>query len=418
MTQLIRTPALRVALVSVHGDPLATIGSEEAGGQNVYVRELARALTRRGHRVDVFTRHRQGRLPELLAMGDARVIRLPAGPVGFVERRRLFPYLGEFVRQIRDLGRVMGGGYHVLHTNYWLSGWVGMQLADHWGIAQVHTHHSLGAVKYAASGEVPEQGRQRLEIEQDLIASCHIVATTPQEVSLMRRHYGAARKMTIIPCGFDDEIFHPRDPRAARAELGLPEAAPLIVFVGRLNRQKGLETLLRALAGSRRSAELAIAGGWDPDTPDYLEYVRIRRLVRDLGLNERVHFLGKLTPERLALAYSAADLCAVPSHYESFGMVALESMACGTPVVASKVGGLQFTVVEGETGALVPPQDEIAWAQALERLLSAPEERRRLGEQGRRTALAEFTWSAVASRLERVYGDLRREAPRPRSVRA
>lgn len=398
-----RTP-LRIALVSVHGDPLLPTGSEEAGGQNVYVREVARMLAKRGHHVDVFTRGRTCRTAEVHPVGPYRVIRLPAGPVGFISRDHLFEHLPAFVRRAREFVSAEGGRYDVLHSNYWLSGWVGSRLTDAWQVPQLHTHHSLGAVKYAASGAIPPQGQQRLEIERGLLERAFIVATSPQDVASMRRHYGNPRQVAVIPCGIDETVFRPHRRDAARRALGLPDGE-LLAYAGRFDANKGIDCLVQAFArlSQTRSAHLALAGGFDPMATDQGEYQRIAGMIQDLGLRDRTSFLGKLDASRLALLYATADLCVVPSHYESFGLVAIEAMGCGTPVVASRVGGLQYTVRHLESGWLFPVRDSEALATACDRLLENDPQRRLMGRSALELVRRSFTWSKVAERLEELY---------------
>lgn len=396
---------LRIALLSVHGDPMLPTGSEEAGGQNVYVREVARTLAERGHQVDVFTRGRECRDTERHPVAGYRVIRVPAGPVGFISRDHLFPHLPEFVMRVRDFVHSEGHRYDVLHSNYWLSGWVGHHLSQGWRIPQWHTHHSLGAVKYAAEGRIPPQGRKRLAVEKDLLTSASIIATSPQDVASMQQHYQNPRDVTIIPCGIDDTVYYPHHRGRARRELGLPGDGALLAYAGRFDINKGLDCLIRAFARlkHRPSVHLAIAGGYDILADDGIEFQRISAMVQGLGLAPRTTFLGKLESTRLALLYSAADLCVVPSHYESFGMVAIEGMGCGTPVVASRVGGLQFTVRHKETGWLFPARDDVALAEACDRLLDNEDERLRMGRTALRHARRSFAWSKVAEQLEDHY---------------
>ncbi|HEY9857283.1 MAG TPA: glycosyltransferase [Stenomitos sp.] len=399
---------LRIALLSVHADPLLAIGSEEAGGQNVYVREVAKALAARGHSVDVFTRNRHGHEVEILTGPGFRDYRLPAGPRGFIPRTQLFPHLPAFMQSFEQTVRLEGERYDILHSNYWLSAWVGCRLSAKHGLPLVHTHHSLGAVKFATEGALPSHGPTRLEVEQAVIAHAGIVATSPQELAIMRQHYGPTTLCTIAPCGFDDAVFFPRAAPPLRRELGVAAGESLIVYAGRFDRNKGIDTLVRALSrlAPRRAVKVALAGGFDSQANDGKEFERIQALVSELGLADRVSFLGKLAPDRLAELYSAADLCGVPSHYESFGLTALESMACGTPVVASDVGGLRHTVRDGKTGLRVPPGEPVAFAAACEQLLGNPRLREAMGQAARQLAVRQFTWKAVASQLEGFYRSL------------
>lgn len=398
--------ALRLALVSVHGDPLAPIGSEGAGGQNVYVRELARALAARGHAVDIFTRSRAAAGNEVHRApgGGLRVIRIPAGPAGEVGRDRLFAHLPAFEAAVSDFSRRDGRAYDVLHTNYWLSGWVGLRLASRWRLPHFHTHHSLGHSKLSARGQgalAPE----RIDIEKALVQRARVVATSPQEVAVLREGYGPLGRVSVVPCGLDARVFVPAPQREARRRLGLGEETPLLLYAGRFDPGKGIDILLEALAVLRleRPVRLILAGAFSPEGPDGAEHRRLLALAEALGVRHALSFLGRLAPEELATAYAAADLCVVPSRYESFGLVAIESQACGTPVVASRVGGLPFAVREGQGGVFFPVGDAAALASACARLLSDAELRARLGRAGCRRVRSAFSWEAVAERLERRY---------------
>lgn len=399
---------MNILMISVHGDPLLPLGAEEAGGQNVYVREVARALASRGHQVDVFTRGRHCRTPEVHPAGPGiRVIRLPAGPVGFISRNHLFHHLPEWLGHLEAFVRADRRHFDVVHSNYWLSGACGLRIAAAWRIPQVHTHHSLGAVKYQAEGRVPPLGFVRIEQEEAILrAAAAVVATSPQEVANFRRHYASQGRVRVIPCGVDDRIFRPRDRVRAREALGLSRFGPVIGYVGRFTRTKGIDELLHAAPLLHERAHLLFAGGFDPAAGDRSDYDRVVALAEELGVSDRCTFLGRLRQEELAIVYSAADLCAVPSHYESFGMVAIEAMGCGTPVVASRVGGLQYAVEDERTGLLVPPRSPETLARACDRLLADEALRRGFGQRGAIRVQQQFTWGAVAQQLETLYAGL------------
>lgn len=402
----------RLALFSIHGDPLLPLGSEEAGGQNVYVREVARNLAEHHVDVDVFTRGRTCTRPEVHDLGPARVIRLPAGPTGFISRNNLFSHLPEFLKNVESYARWSGNRYDVVHTNYWLSGWVGLQLAERWAVPHVHTNHSLGLVKYQSEVALPPHARQRIRVETQIVArSNRIVATSPQERDILHRSYQGEGRVTIVPCGVDQRIFKPRNRKESRMALGLPRDVPLLAYAGRFDPGKGIETLIEALAILNRqgSCHLVLAGGFDPEGPDAAEFSRIVRRVDDLGLTNRTTFLGRVDSSRLAAVYSAADICVIPSHYESFGLVAIESMGCGTPVVASRVGGLQYAVQDGESGYLVAPRDPEAFARACSKVIADPGLRQRLSARGVQRVHHAFTWEAVAAQLDTLYLKIRQE---------
>jgi glycosyltransferase involved in cell wall biosynthesis len=286
-----------------------------------------------------------------------------------------------------------------------------MQLAGKWGCAQVHTHHSLGAVKYAANG-APRLGRQRLDVEDEIgRQAARVIATSPQEVESLARLYPSRARTAIVPCGVSS-LFRPRDQAACRIALGLPLEGPIVAYVGRFDPAKGIDTLVEAVRQlpDRHQPTVLFAGGYDPAARDSREFKRIQELVQSAGLRDQAVFLGRLEHERLALAYGAADLVVVPSHYESFGLVAVEAMGCGRPVIASEVGGLRYSVVHRETGLLVPVRDAKAFAGAITTLLDDAPLRQRMSVNAAGMVQRLFVWEAVAARLEAVYAEVARSA--------
>lgn len=401
--------SMRIALISVHGDPLVPIGAEEAGGQNVYVGEVGRALARRGHQVDIFTRGRDCSDIEIHPLNDRlQVVRLPCGPRGFLSRNSLFAHLPAFVAQMDRYARMTAATYDVIHSNYWLSGWAGMRQAREWNVAHVHTNHSLGAVKFAAEGGRHATGSMRLMVEEQVLASAHVIATSPQEVEVIRKAYVARPGVEVIPCGVDDQKFQPLDQAACRSSLGIAEDALVLGYVGRFDPLKGIETFVRAaaLVAADLPVQLVITGGYEPGAHDGREYERITALIDERGLTACTRMLGKVPQDALARVYAALDVCVVPSHYESFGLVTIEAMACGRPVVASRVGGLQYTVDEGHTGLLAPVKDAAAFATACRAILTQPELRERMGRAAFRRVQSLFTWDAVSRALEANYARL------------
>ena len=402
----------RLALISVSGDPAAEIGQEEAGGQNVYVRQVGLALAQQGWLVDMFTRRLS---PDQAAIvqhtPNCRTIRLTAGPSKFINRDEVFGYLPEFVQQFQEFQKQEGFEYPLVHTNYWLSSWVGMELKKHQPLKQVHTYHSLGAVKYRAVSNLPVIASTRLVVEKTCLETAErIVATSPQEEEHMRALVSLKGSIEIIPCGTDIERMGAIKRQQARQQLNIPPTAKVVLYVGRFDRRKGIETLVRAIAKSnwRTSPDLRliIAGGYRPGESDGLECDRIKDIVKELDLDSITTFPGRLTDEELPSYYAAADVCVVPSHYEPFGLVAIEAMACHTPVIASQVGGLQFTVIPEITGLLVPPKDDLGFAQAIDRILSNPELANQMAELGRQRVEIAMSWGSVAARLSNLYTKL------------
>jgi D-inositol-3-phosphate glycosyltransferase len=402
----------RIALISVSGDPAAEIGQEEAGGQNVYVRQVGLALAKAGWSVDMFTRRLSAdQLSVVQHTPNCRTIRLTAGPVKFISRDEVFDYLPEFVRQFQAFQQQAGLVYALVHTNYWLSSWVGMELRKQQPLKQVHTYHSLGAIKYRTISDLPAIAATRLATEKACLETVDcVVATSPQETEHMRSLVSAQGTIEMIPCGTDIERLGAIEREQARQQLNIPANAKVVLYVGRFDPRKGIETLVRAIANSSLRGEgdlrLIIAGGYRVGASDGLECDRIQGIVKELGLEAITSFPGRLSEADLPVYYAAANVCVVPSHYEPFGLVAIEAMACRTPVVASNVGGLQFTVIPEVTGLLVPPQNEMAFSQAIDRILSDPEWGEYLGQTARQRVEIALSWDSVASRLSCLYHKL------------
>jgi glycosyltransferase involved in cell wall biosynthesis len=399
-----------IALISVHGDPSAEIGKEEAGGQNVYVRQVGEALSRQGWQVDMFTRRTDPDQTEIVQHTETcRTIRISAGPQRFIPRDELFPYLPTFVEGFLKFQWQYGRQYPVLHTNYWLSSWVGMELKKKLFTAQVHTYHSLGIVKYQSVPSIPLIAHTRLEIEKRVLETAErIVATSPQEKDHMRSLVSPTKgHIDIIPCGTDITHFGSVSRTEARRKLGIALDEKVVLYVGRFDPRKGIETLVRAVGQSQSrkqgNVHLIVGGGSRPGQTDGLERERIEGIVAELEMGAMTHFPGLLNQAQLPTYYAAADVCVVPSHYEPFGLVAVEAMACGIPVIASKVGGLQFTVLDGKTGLLVPAKNEVAFAQAIDSILMHPDQQQRLGQGARSHVEVEFSWDGVASQLAKLY---------------
>ncbi len=399
----------KIAFISVHGDPSIEIGREEAGGQNIYVRQVGDALALQGWHVDMFTRQTQPDQDWVIEHSPGcRTVRLSAGSKSFVGRDQLFEYLPEFVDSFLQFQHHSETIYPIIHTHYWLSAWVGMQIRQHQPVKWVHTYHSLGAVKYDTVDTVSPIAERRLAVEKTCLetADC-VVATSPQEEDDLRSRVSATGTIEVIPCGTDLNRFGTVNRHRARQALELNPNAPIILYVGRFDPRKGIETLVRAMACSpmtdHLTAQLLIVGGSREGSKDSQERDRIVAIVDELGLGDRVRLTGRVPHDVLPVYYAAADVCVVPSHYEPFGLVAIEAMASRTPVVASAVGGLQYTIIPNETGLLTPVKDEAAIAQALHRIISDPDWRTQLGAAGRRRVESHFSWSGVASQLETLY---------------
>ena len=405
---------LRVAMLSVHTCPLAALGGKETGGMNVYVREVARELGRMGMTVDVFTRSQNPSIPRVVALGEgARVIHLPAGDEAPMGRVRLYEHLDEFVDGV-DAWRIARSiDYDLIHAHYWLSGVAGLRLKERWSVPVMQMFHTLGRLKNRVARSAAEQEPAiRLHEETRIVGACdRIVAANVVERAELVRDYGAAAaRIATIPCGVDTDLFVPGDRAAARGRLGLDEQ-PALLWVGRVAPIKGLDTLLDAVArlrASGRPVRLLIVGG-DADEAMSEHEVSLRRRIARLDLTSLVCFVGPQPQSVLPLYYAAADVTVLPSYYESFGMVALEAMACGSPVIASRVGGLVTTVRDGVTGFLIPEADVEALAERIGALVADPDLRWRIGREGVRWA-AQHRWACVAEAVCREYASLESRA--------
>jgi len=378
---------------------------------NVYVREVARALGRLGLEIDVFTRSQDPGIPEVVGLGPgARVIHVPAGPARPIARAAVADHLEAFADRVEAFRTREGARYDLIHSHYWLSGLSGLDLARRWDVPLVHMFHTLGAIKNAvARGSSDTEPPERISAEIRIAGGAdRIVAATPIERADLAWHLGADPvRVAVIPCGVDVELFRPRPSEPARQRLGL-DAEHVLLFVGRLTPIKGLETLLRALAvlrsdGLARSRlTLLVVGGAKGDEAGS---EHLRRVASELGVGAWVDFRGPQPQDVLPDYYAAADVCLMPSRYESFGMVALEAMASGVPVIASRAGGLAVTVQDGVTGRLVPEGDVSALARAVAALLGDEPARRALGVRGVEWA-RRYAWPAIGRSVADLYSEL------------
>lgn len=407
----------RVAMLSVHTCPLATLGGKETGGMNVYVRDLSRELSRRGIAVDVFTRSQSPTIPRISTgrLGQlGRVIHIPAGPERPHNKNLVFDHLPEFVRRVQDFVAQESIGYDLIHSHYWLSGWAALDLRDLWCLPVIQMFHTLGEMKNrVAQARGERESDRRIEVEGRVMRFAdRLIAATPLEKGQMSWLYGAdADKTSVVPAGVDLNLFRPIPRAEAKTRIGIPAHQKMILFVGRIQPLKGIDTLIRAMAQViSRYPDLVdnlcvsiIGGDPNPDSEvEQAEFERLEQLRADLGIGELVTFLGAKDQDTLVYYYSAAEMVVMPSHYESFGMVALEAMACGTPVIGSDVGGLSFSIEDGFNGYLVPGQDPGALADKIALLLRRPSLRDHLSEQAIRWT-ERYAWTYVADEILGVY---------------
>jgi D-inositol-3-phosphate glycosyltransferase len=423
MAHVLEPAGLRVAMLSVHTCPLAMLGGKKTGGMNVYVRDLSRELGRRGIHVDVFTRSQDDCVPHVshdLGYGG-RVIHVPAGPEQPIPLIAVGDYLDEFVDGVLAFAAAEAIHYDLIHSHYWLSGLVASRLRDAWQLQDgrtvpiVHMFHTLGHMKNRIAQDDSERAAPaRIEGEQAVLRLAdRIVVSTPAELAQLNWLYGAdMSKVTVIPPGVDLNRFQPIARPVAKEIVGIPLEDRNILFAGRIEPLKGIDTMLRAIAliqkrrpEAVRDVSVSIVGGdpWSDDLDD--EMARLQTLRQKLDIHDLVTFLGSKDQDILPYYYAAAEMVVMPSHYESFGLVALEAMATGTPVIASEVGGLAFLVRDGETGFHVPSRDPEALAEKIYALLAEDGCRKDMGlralEHARR-----YAWPRIANRMLGLYREM------------
>ncbi|MFG2719731.1 glycosyltransferase [Streptomyces sp. NPDC048416] len=391
---------MRIAMVSEHASPLAALGGVDAGGQNVYVARLSEELARRGHDVSVYTRRDAADLPDRAPLpGGAVVEHVPAGPREVLPKDDLFPHMPAFGAYLsRAWGRERPD---VAHAHFWMSGMAAQLGAAAYGVPVVQTFHALGTVKRRHQGPDDTSPGERVGIERQIGRTCErVLATCGDEVQELAAMGVPVGRVSVVPCGVDAQQFRPLADTADAPARGQRHR---LLACGRLVPRKGYDQAIRALA-LIPDTELLIAGGPPPDQLDTEpEAARLRRLAEAEGVADRVRLLGAVDPRRMPALMNSADLVLCTPVYEPFGIVPLEAMACGTPVVATDVGGHKDSVADGHTGRLVPPGETAAIADAVRELLGHEARLRRYGEAGRERVLARFTWQRVADGVEQVY---------------
>ena len=401
----------KIALISEHASPLASAGSVDSGGQNIYVAQVARHLARIGYQVDVFTRRDNANQAEIVQWQPrVRVIHVPAGPAHFVRKEELLPLMDEFSRYVTNFAR-MQGDYAVVHANFFMSALVAMHLKRALGTPFLVTFHALGRVRRLHQNEADQFPAARMDIEDQAIAQANaIIAECPQDrEDLVTLYRADPRRISVIPCGFDKAEFWPIARPFARRALGLDPKDNIVLNIGRLVPRKGIDNAVRAMGRLARkhrvSAKLLVVGG-NSDVPCPVltpEIGRLHQLALAEGVAEHVMFTGRRSREFLKLYYSAADVFVTTPWYEPFGITPLEAMACGTPVVGADVGGIKHSVADGFTGSLVPPNDPDALAHSLAKMFCDPAYRKQLGRNAIDRVHEQFTWAKVAGSLNTLY---------------
>ncbi|MCU0604370.1 MAG: glycosyltransferase [Desulfobacterales bacterium] len=409
-----RSSPYSIAMISVHSSPVGRLGTQDTGGMSVYIRELSRQLGLRGQRVDIFTRAEGGHASgEALCISEnVRLIPLELGPGAAAPKNALHPHLARFFEALERFRSRDGRSYDLVHSHYWLSGRVGQWARQAWGCPHLTTFHTLAAVKNRVCGPGTEPDA-RVDAEHELAGTCdRIVVASVRERDHLIRYCGAeAERIAVVRCGVDVDRFRPLDRTTARRRIGASPHETLVLYVGRLAPEKGLDRLIRAVARLTHvpALRLIVVGG---DGERDAAQRRMAALAGSLGIDGRVAFKGRVEQHELPHYYSAADLLALPSAYESFGMVALEALACGTPVAATRVGAMEELLQTPSSGRLSDDLRPASLADAIESLLrqraAAPHPIAAV-----RRAVLDYGWSRVATDVWEVYADCLADAGDP-----
>lgn len=413
---------MNLAFISEHASPLAALGGVDSGGQNVYVAQVARHLARRGHRVDIFTRWDNPDLPEIVDCDERiRIVHIAAGPQRAVPKEDLLPFMDDFTAQMIRFIDGQPKPYDLIHAHFFMSGLVAANLEEMRGIPFVVTFHALGKVRVQHQGNADRFPVARFAIEDRVMrAATQVIAECPQDRADMINLYDADdERITIVPCGFDPSEFHPMDKAAACRAVGLDPQRRYLLQLGRMVPRKGVANVIHGFAcflhhSHDQDIDLLIVGGEsaDPDPVKTPEIGRLQAIAAAEGIADRVLFVGRRDRDMLKYFYNAADVFASTPWYEPFGITPLEAMACGTPVIGSRVGGIQYTVAHGKTGLLVPPKNPPAFAAALHTLFNDEFTRERCSRRAIARVNTYFTWEKIVDKLEYVYRQCERKNQR------
>jgi len=397
----------RIAFISEHASPLSTIGGVDAGGQNVYVGELARQLVKKGYEVDIFTRREDAQLPQCLQWASGvRIVHVDAGPAQIIPKEQLLPYMEAFRNNMIRFIEQHGISYKLVHANFFMSAKVAVDLKQMLNIPFVVTFHALGHIRRLHQGEQDKFPAERITIEEEAIrqADC-IIAECPQDKEdLMQYYHAPANKISIIPGGVNPDEMYQVDKQIARMRLKLAPQEIVLLQLGRMVPRKGVDNVIAALPKLKYTGakvRLIIVGGEDGSRDP--EIARLKQLAKDLGVATCVTFAGQRTRDELKYYYAAADLFITTPWYEPFGITPLEAMACGTPVIGANVGGIKYSVLDGKTGLLVPPQNPDALAEKISELLLNRTRLQEMSVNAVKRVQTLFTWQRVAHLMNNVY---------------
>lgn len=404
----------RIAFISEHASPLASLGGVDTGGQNVYVAQLARHLASMGYLVDVFTRRENALVPEVVELTrGVRVIHVTAGPAKVIIKENILPFMDEFKDNMIAFIINQQVHYNFVHANFFMSALVAMGIKRELNIPFVVTFHALGHVRRIHQAEKDKFPVERLIIEERAVMEAdQIIAECPQDMDDLINYYHApADKISIVPCGFSSKEFYPIDKECARRIVNLPQKEFLLLQLGRMVPRKGIDNVIQALPyirSAQKAVRLVVVGGEAEvlDEEHCPEFARLLNLCRDNGVEASVIFTGRKNRDQLKYYYSAADVFITTPWYEPFGITPLEAMACGTPVIGANVGGIKYSVADGETGWLVAPQNPLALANKVNQLISNENLLNDAGRKAIRRVNEQFTWAEVADQMHQLYRKL------------
>ncbi len=401
----------KIAFISEHASPLASLGGVDSGGQNVYVAELAKNLARTGWEVDIFTRWDNPSLHKIIQwQSRIRVIHVKAGPVSIIPKEELLQYMPAFKDDMIDFIKSEQINYALIHANFWMSALVAQWIKEALSVPFVVTFHALGFVRQLHQGKDDKFPAERIQIETEIVQHADaIIAECPQDRTDLLTYYNAPlEKITIIPCGFSQREFYPVEREIACTLLHLNPDEHIMLQLGRMVPRKGVDNVVKALGklkSTDKAYRLVIVGG-ETDDPNPLscpEIARLQKIAEEEGVLDKITFVGRKNRKMLKYYYSAADVFISTPWYEPFGITPLEAMACGTPVIGSNVGGIKFTVEDGKTGFLVPPNNPAALALKVKTLVNNPLLLKEMKLASIQRVKKHFTWKSVAVLVSKLY---------------
>lgn len=401
----------KIAFISEHASPLASLGGVDCGGQNVYVAELAKQLALAGYQIDIFTRWEDPKLPKVIDWeNNIRVIHVKAGPISLLPKEELLPYMPAFKADMITFITTEKINYSLIHANFFMSGLVAMWIKETLEIPFVITFHALGYVRQIYQGKSDKFPAERIQIERQIVQNADaVIAECPQDKSDLIEYYNTpVEKISIIPCGFSSKEFYPMNREIACTLLGLKTDEKILLQLGRMVPRKGVDNVVRSLGRLKNSGigyRLVIVGGEtdDPNPMACPEIARLQKIARIEGVDDKVTFVGRKPREMLKYYYCAADIFISTPWYEPFGITPLESMACGTPVIGSNVGGIKYSVLDGKTGFLVPPNDPDTLALKVHSLITNPLLHNQMKKASIQRVKENFTWQKVAVLVSALY---------------